>query len=232
MTSLANVLRAVDWNTNVSDFLKSSNNRSRLTQGCRHIAVFAHELSFQDMHNKSLPFLQEMKASTTYVPACLALGLVKPAASAMRAAVENALYFSYFRAHDVELETLLRDPKYYLSKKRILDFHLQHTPDFSQRSAKVGFSDRLDNWYSKISAIVHGQIPGVWSSTSIGDTVYNADSTEQAILTFEDAVRIIRYLFLLTTPIDVWEAISPSARQIFLKTVPKAHKEDLALAIV
>lgn len=168
--SLTDVLKGVDWNGNVSRFAQGSTRIKKLTACCEKISVFTHELSFQDFDNAALPFLQEMKASSFQAPACLALGLAKPAAGLMRAAVENALYFSYFRVHPSELRTLRIDDNYYLTKRSIIEYHKKHTPYFSTRAEKLGLLNGLDNWYSTISAIVHGQIPGVWSSKSLTQT--------------------------------------------------------------
>jgi hypothetical protein len=121
----------------------------------------------------------------------------------MRAAVENALYFSYFCDHEVELKTLVRDKGFYLSKKKIIDYHLLHTPDFKEKQESLGLSSELESWYSEISAIIHGQIPGVWSSKSLAGIHHDSGSLRLAVKEFTRAILIINYLFLITTADDV-----------------------------
>ncbi len=82
----------------------------------------------------------------------------------MRSLVECALYYAYFRSHPEELATLVRDAKFYVSKKEILSFFAKHAPGFAERQVVLGYSSRLDAWYSQTSSIVHGQIPGTWSN--------------------------------------------------------------------
>jgi hypothetical protein len=226
---LDTVLNSVDWNSNVNVFTQGVARIRKLTACCEKISVFTHELSFQDFDNPALPFLQEMKASSFQVPACLALGLAKPAAGLMRATVENALYFSYFRLHPAELRTLRDDDGYYLTKRSIVEYHKKHTPYFSARADKLGVLNGLDNWYATISAIVHGQIPGVWSSKSLGQTSSLGQSANEPIKLFERAARLIQLIFLITIPLEEWESISPISRKKLLAGLSATEKTILCL---
>lgn len=210
--NLRTALGAVDWNKNVADFCKSDKRVSRLTSCCFKISLFAHEISFQDFDNPAIPFLQEMKASAFQVPACLSLGLAKPAAGLMRAAVESALYYSYFRTHPQELKTLLSKPIYYQTRKKIIDYHLLHTEGFGKNDQSLHLTMKLDKWYGEISALVHGQIPGVWTSKSLAKTTPLLKESESPIKIFERAADIIQLLFLMTISKEDWEGISPLAR--------------------
>ncbi len=230
--SLPTVLTSIDWAKNVAEFIAATDVVNAIEAGCHHISVWNAELSFQDIDCPALAFLQEMKASLFFVPACMAVGLYKPAASSMRAAVENALYYTYFRSHASELRTLAQNTKYYVSKRQIIDFHSIHTPEFKTKQQDVGFVDQLEAWYSAISSIVHGQIPGVWSSKSLKDSSFSYDLSLSAKDQFEKAVHLIRYLFLLTTPVELWEGMNPVSRTLFLKGLPGQHKAVFALPLV
>lgn len=233
MTSaLSGILTGIDWDSNVSAFVADIDTVAAIERGCHIVAVWNHELSFQDAENAALPFLQKMKASLFQAPACFALGLYKPAASSMRASVENALYFSYFHSHYSELKTLIRDENFYISKSKVLEFHNTHTPFFKKRQADIGFIAELDAWYSEISAIVHGQIPGVWTTPSLKNTAYNPQLNKLALREFTRAVLLINYLFIITADEDTWEGFSSSARRLFLKGMSGVKKKALGRAIV
>jgi hypothetical protein len=232
LPKLADVLTTVDWNKIVTDSVAKSAFIGPATNCCKKISLFTHELIFQDAGNPATPFLQEMKASAFQVPACLALGLAKPAAGLMRSSVENALYYSYFRSHPSELRTLVVDEKFYLSRKSIVDYHLKHTPDFSTRAEKLGLIDALDNWYGSISAIVHGQIPGVWSSKSLSDTASLGNDIRRAIRVFEQATKLIQAILLSTVPSQDWDGINPLNRKRLLSGLTAKDKRVLDLPLV
>jgi hypothetical protein len=227
--NLKKALSAVDWNNNISEFCKSDKRVSRLTSCCYKISLFTHEVSFQDYDNPAVPFLQEMKASAFQAPACLALGLVKPAAGLMRASVESALYYSFFRNHPQELKTLLSKPVYYLTRKKIVDYHLLHTERFGKLDQSFNFVRKLDGWYGEISALVHGQIPGVWTSKSLANTTPILKDAESPIKLFERAAEIIQLLFLMTISPADWEGISPLSRAKLLGGLTQPQLEALGL---
>jgi hypothetical protein len=191
------------------------------------VALWNDALIFQDFDNPALPYLQEMKSSGFYVPACLSLGLHKPAATLMRAVVENALYFSYFRDHPVELRTAASAGKYYVDRTAVLEYHDTHTFRFKERQAAVGFKGLLNSWYSDMSSIVHGQVPGVWSSRSLKETAFDPSICEIAVEKFKTCVSIVNLLFLVTTPHEIWEGIRPDTRALFLKGLSAKKKQAL-----
>lgn len=229
---LRGALEAVDWNSNVQNFLEENAAIQTIERGCHLVSVWCHELSFQDSDNPALPFLQEMKASLFHAPSCFSLGLYKPAASSMRAAVENALYFSYFWNHPAELKTLITVDTFYVSKKNIIEYHNIHTQEFKIKQRLIGFISELEAWYSEISAIVHGQIPGVWTTKSLRETSFSPDLTRIVLKYFSRSVMLINYLFLLVTDEDVWEGFSSPARQLFLKGMSGKKKQALGRATI
>ncbi|MGB3318556.1 MAG: hypothetical protein WA978_14380 [Sphingopyxis granuli] len=228
-SDLKDALVAVDWNQNVSEFTNAPVRLDKLTACCRRISLFTHELSFQDFDNPAIPFLQEMKASAFQVPACLALGLTKPAAGLMRAAVESALYYSYFRSHPQELRTLVSKSNYYLSRRQIIEYHKMHTPRFGVTDKSLGLIDKLETWYGEISAIVHGQIPGVWTSKSLSSTSSLKGEVKAPIKIFERASEIIQLVFLMTVDLEDWEAVNPISRSELLKGLSSSQLQELGL---
>jgi hypothetical protein len=123
-----------------------------------------------------------MQVSSQYVAVLVALSLYKPAASAMRIMVETALYYTYFRTHHAELATLARDPAFYVEKRDLVEYHKKHTPDFGSLQSRLGVLVRLERWYSTVSAIVHGQIPGAWVEHKIVAEIKNIAATQEVSL--------------------------------------------------
>ena len=229
---ISDALANIEWKKSADKFTADTESLNQIERGCRLVTIWNHELSFQYHRNPALPFLQEMKASLFFVPACFAVGLYKPGASSMRSAVENALYFSYFCDHEVELRTLVSDKSFYLSKSKIIDYHILHTPFFKSKQDVFGLSSELDSWYREISAIIHGQIPGVWSSKSLKDTSHDDKSLKLALREFSRAIQIINYTFLLTTSSEVWDGMSSSARQFLLHGMSAARKTILNRPVI
>lgn len=230
--SLRDVLLSIDWNAISAAFNKQRRRPDQFERGSVLISAWNYELCFYDRRNEANSFLQEMKASLFSVPACTSLGLVKPAAASLRTAVESALYYSYFNNHVAELETLHRDTKFYLSKNQIIDYHNMHSRTFSKRQNVLDLLSDLNSWYSKISAIIHGQIPGVWTSHSLKDTSYQSAEVAAVLIEYKMAVKIINNLFLSTVTRDIWEGLSSHGRQLFLADLSDAKVRRLGLSII
>lgn len=231
-SSLAFILQSIDWVDSVNQFSGNAGHVASVEKGCRLVSVWNQELSFYDSLNPATPFLQEMKASLFYVPACLALGLNKPAAASLRTSVESALYYTYFRDHPKELETLRRNRKFYLTRSKIVDYHNMHTADFQKKQLALGLVGELNDWYGRVSAIIHGQIPGVWTSHSLEDTKYSSRACVSFIKEFDIAVKLINRLFIATLDQAAWEGLSSQARIIFLKGLNRTAKAELGLSVV
>lgn len=222
--SLKDTLQSIDWPGNVSAFAAKSDALKSLDKGCRLVALWTDALIFQDFDNPTLPFLQEMKASCFYVPACLSLGLYKPAATLMRSFVENALYFSYFKDHHSELATLARNSSFFLDRTAIMAYHEIHTLGFKEKQAALNLASLLKEWYGTISAVIHGRVPGLWSAPSLIETAFDDLKNDAALEAFDTAVRIVNYIFLSTTPHEIWEGIRPDTRARFLKGLKGTQK--------
>lgn len=230
--ALGPLLQSVDWNKNMRDFAAQSEQMTILQNGCRLISTWTHELLFYDRSNPANPFLQEMKASLFTVPICIGLGLNKPAAASLRTAVESALYFSYFSTHPSELTTLTRNKKYYTDKSKIIDYHNSHTARFQPMQETLGLLSMLNEWYGQISAIIHGQIPGIWSEKSVASTKYDKKKAKHVVDEFNTAIKIINYWLIATVTLHTWEGLSSPARQQFLKGLKPSQKVKLGLTVV
>lgn len=226
------ILSGIDWNGSAREFTRQRRRPEAFEKGAKLISAWNYELSFFDRVNQANSFLQEMKASLFCVPACTALGLIKPAAASLRTGIESALYYTYFRNHPAELETLHRSDKFYLSKNEILEYHSIHSADFPYRQDALTLLSDLNQWYSYISAIIHGQIPGVWTSHSLPDIGFESDGSAAVLKQFKAAISIINRLFLSTLERDVWEGLSSYGRQLFLSELDQATIRKLKLSII
>jgi hypothetical protein len=166
-----------------------------------------------------------MQAAVQHVTALAALALYRSAAGSVRTIVESALYYTYFRRHPVELATLARVPTFYLSKKELVDHHKQHTPDFMQLQAKLNLLIELDNWYARISAVTHGQIPGTWlDHAALKDVSYSKANLHSVIETHVAAGRLVHGLFLCTAGRELWAFFSSSSKKQILHGMSGAHR--------
>jgi len=226
---LEQALAAINWQANLDGFLNDELS-TRLANAILELATWAHQIEEADTHNPALSFVREMQISGQNVAVLLSLGLYKPAASAMRTAMESALYYTYFRDHPVELATLNRDPEYYISKSDIVKYHEEHTKRFKIISGEINLNGPLMKWYSEISAIVHGQIPGAWNSyTSIRDIKYSERSLSIAVDKFVECQQIVGKLFLATIAPTLWRSFSTPAKEKFLHGMPGKQKAMLGL---
>lgn len=232
--NLSVALSSVNWNEHVQEFVLDSKTLDTVAACNLRISLWARQLELAYAAQPALSFVRALQVELHYSAALLALALYKPAASTMRAALESALYFVYFRNHPQELATLARDPRYYLSRKDIIE-HLQlHESRFGVCEQALGLLGRLSTWYRAISAIVHGTVPGRWmTQTSLKDTKPDAPTRAEATSILTDCAQLIHDLFLSTVAQDaeIWHEFSPDSKVAILKGIAGPVKATLALAL-
>jgi hypothetical protein len=230
--NLHNALRSVDWKKNVEDFLSEEGAVAQLDTACLRMAIWARQLENVEASNPAITFVRAMQVASHHAVATMSLGVYKAAAGSIRGIVENALYFTYFRSHPVELASLVREDSYYVSKGDIIGFHKTHTPGFKDLQDRLGLMSRIDNWYSKISAIVHGQVPGTWvEQAGISQTKFNRKTAISAVEKFLEAERIVHELFLITVGAENWDGFSAAAKRELMKGMPGDIKSALKLDV-
>ncbi len=223
-------LQAVDWNANVISFLNDDAVTAAVAKASLRTAIWSKQFETVDKGNPALCFVREMQIASQNVIILMGLSLYKPAASSMRSMFETALYFTYFRTHLTELETLVRDPSYFVDKKELVEFHKKHTPDFSLTQTKLGLVTRLDDWYSKVSSVVHGQFPGAWAAhKSIKEIAPNAQIKDEAVATYLAGEDIVHRLFLCSVGRSLWDHFANSAKRSLLSGLPGDARAILGL---
>jgi hypothetical protein len=221
---------AVAWDDNVKAFLSDQPAIDRLAQANMRLAVWARQLETADAGNPALSFIREMQIAGQHVAALIALSLYKPASAQIRGVFECALYYTYFRTHYSELATLVRNTDYYVDKKEVLDFHKLHSPKFAELQHKLGLVANISKWYSKTSAIVHGQIPGSWvDHTKIADIKPIKATQDLAIELFVQGVEVVHRLLLCTVGQTLWDRFSTTAKKQLLAGLPGDQKSALGL---
>ena len=108
--------------------LKDDEATAKIAAANLRLAVWALQLENADAGNPALSFVREMQIGGQHVTALVALSLYKPAAARIRSVFECALYYTYFRTHPSELQTLIRDPEYFVDKQELIDYHKKHWP--------------------------------------------------------------------------------------------------------
>jgi len=228
---LGAALATVKWPDHIAAFCADAVLVARFEAAGLRLAIWSKQFENIDgKDNQAICFVREMQTAGHLAVTATALACYKLAAAGLRTVVETALYYSYFRTHSVELATLLRDDKWYVSKQEIIDYHMAHTAGFSEMQKKFPVTSILNPWYSKMSAIVHGQIPGAWhSQRSISQIKPNTELMEVVIQELEECVRIVDRLFFTTVGRDLWQYFSPSAKKSLLNGLPGDVKAALLL---
>jgi hypothetical protein len=223
-------LGAIDWKKNIDAFLADSKASREIAAANLRLAIWSHQLEIADSGNPALSFVREMQIAGQHVALLIALSLYKPAAGSIRATVETALYYTYFRTHPAELQTLVRGIGFYIDKRDVLEFHKQHTIDFSDNQQKLGLLTRLEKWYGHVSSLVHGQVPGAWiEHKSVAEIKPIKVTQDLAVQTFVEAVELVHRFFLCTVGKQLWDAFTPSAKGELLAGLHGNIKKSLHL---
>lgn len=214
---LADALTAVNWNKNVEVFLQDSSCVEQIAKANLRLATWAKQFENIDKGNQALCFIREMQSAAHHVAALIGLSLYKSAAGSMRTILETALYYTYFRTHLSELATLVRDSDYFLTKEELLEYHKHHTAEFSTLQQRLGLIGELNAWYSFISSIIHGQIPGAWiEHKSLSDIKHVKPTLDIAVKSFCDVEKIVYKLFLCTVGREYWGSFSTPAKKLLI----------------
>lgn len=153
---LKKALLSVNWGLNVDRFVEEAS-LSGIVSNCNlRLAVWSKQFEINDKDNPALSFIREMQTAGHHVAALTALALYKPAAASMRTILETALYYTYFRTHISELSTLVRNPRYFVYKSTLIDYHKIHTPNFTNLQNHFALIKSLNEWYN----VKWGQIYG------------------------------------------------------------------------
>ena len=207
-------LKSTDWPENVRLFLEREEIVQEIDISCRRLAIWSRQIENIEKKNAAISFIRAMQLSTHNSITTISLGIYKAAASSIREIVESALYYSYFRSHPTELATLVREASYYTSKSEILTYHKLHTPEFKELQEKIGLISRMDSWYSQISAIVHGQIPGIWIDGKSSKKIeHNPETLQSVTNSLVDSIKIVHDLFLITIGRELWDSFSHPAKK-------------------
>src|SRR4029077_6105579 len=118
----------------------------------------------------------------------------------------------------------------YLEKREVIEFHKDHTLDFTALQQKLGLLSRMDKWYGQVSALVHGHKPGAWTEhKAVSDIKPSKATQELAISTFLDGVDIVHRVFLCTAGRQLWDAFASEAKKSLLAGLHGDEKKLLKL---
>jgi hypothetical protein len=227
---LSAALKAVDWKKNIVNFLADTPAAEKVAKCNMRLAIWAKQLESADKGNPSICFIREMQIVGQHVAVLIGLSLYKPAAGSIRSLVEAALYYTYFRTHPAELETLARAEGFYLEKKDVIGFHKDHTSMFVERQSKLGLLQRLEKWYGEVSGLVHGQIPGAWvEHKSVAEIKTIKATQDLAINAFCEGEDIVHRLFLCTVAQGLWDSFSTQSKTSLLSGLSGEEKKVLKL---
>ncbi|MBN3868520.1 hypothetical protein [Gluconobacter kondonii] len=219
--NIKDILYETKWHENISKAMEHGA-CTKIDDLCKKIAIISKQIEFVDKENPSICFIREMQFSLHQAAALIGISLYKASVASLRTFVESFLYYSYFRNHNEELKTLLRVDDYYVSKSSIIEYHNFHTFKFKERSKIFSFESLLNEWYSKSSAIIHGQIPGDWNThfsllqINHSDTLLNS-----SIDNMEKSVSLVIKAILSTMSDENWFSITFESKREITKGIDK-----------
>lgn len=223
-------LRAAKWEDNVASFLDEADVCMKIANSGLRIAIWSLQFEKADNGNPALPFMRGLQSAYQHTVALIALALYKPAGSAMRAMLESALFYTYFRTHPAELRTLATDEDYFIQKEEVLQFHQKHTLNFGNCEQAFGLVGKLKTWYKRISSIAHGQIPGTWVEAKAIEQVKHEEKTLTMVVDMlVECEEIIHQLFLCTTGRELWNDFSPEVKSKLCKGIPAVTRATLEI---
>lgn len=227
---LAASIKAIDWNAVVRNSTAQTGIFDRVEAQTLLIAHWVRQLTRHYQNNPATPFLYEMQAAAREVGILLALGRTKAAAGSIRVVVENSLYFVYFVDHPIELTSLRLNKSYYMTKAGVMEYLKAHIPNFTVRAAAFELISALNDWYSDISAIVHGQVPGQWSpDMKITSDPPSQDALDVATKAFERGCQIASQLFIVCLAPRCWDDFSTASKKVILRGVSADKRAALQL---
>lgn len=229
-SKLQKAMQGVDWTAASNAFFSDTDAVNKIEFTAMRIAVLSHQLEKMEGKNPAISFIRETQICSHYTAVLISMGLYKPAAASIRSLFETFQYYTYFRTHPSELSSIGRSTGYFIDKRDVLSFHKEHTEGFTQKQQALGLISKLDKWYASISAIIHGQLPGVWvHHTSVSEICHSKTVSDAAVEMYSEGVDILIRLFLCTLAKEIWIGTSTSAKNTFLHGINKQQKEILGL---
>lgn len=147
--------------------------------------------------------------------ACAAIGFVRPALFAMRAQIDLALGWLYFKDHPVEWKTVNERANHFKLKKDILEYLSIHYPGFDVRFRLLTEvkTRQSDDPYRLLSAHVHAQSALVLpQADSLSDVVKAKALTLECPALVKETSEYLSDI-LISVYADKWAAIPESVQQ-------------------
>lgn len=228
---LTDALLQIDWEQVIQDTDASPGLTSRLDDAAGIVSMWAKQLVTIDRSNPALPFVYEFQASSHYSAALIALGLYRPAIFVARTMLESCLYYTYFRTHHEELDTLLRSNKYFVDKSSVIEYHKTHTRCFPSRAHELNTISNVNDWYREASVIAHGQVPGskTLGGRSLKETSFDSTMAARSTEFFSNGASLLNHWILSTIPEKMWASVAMECRPRFLSGISKAKIANLDL---
>lgn len=226
MATLKDTINSVDWNELRNQFTSSSELFLPAEKKFKLLAHWARGLETIYTDNRALPFLREAQISSQDFFCSCSLGLYKCSASSIRTVFESVLYFSYFKDHLKELDSVITR-NLYMSRSVLIEYHRNHTNSFDALYTDTKLKSDLEQIYKEASSIIHGQKPGTWHPTHIlSERKFDPDICKEAVSLYCRTVDVINALLLCTLDYTEWTTINPNSRKIILSEL---NEEQLSI---
>ena len=147
----------------------------------------------------------------------------------MRILLEDVLAFSYYQSHPVEFATSCTDPDYWISKKKMLEFHQRHTWKGKIDVERLGIVADFNRLYSTLSQVIHAQsTANVSIAQSFESFSYDTNQVDRVCSIAEntdDAVSV----FLSSVFWGLFPEFPPESQKIIIGGWPSTKVRGLQL---
>ncbi|EOV0854466.1 hypothetical protein ACOKV8_004582 [Vibrio parahaemolyticus] len=222
MSNFKTTIENIDWNNLRDAFTSQESLFGKAEEKFQLLAHWSKAIETIYSDNIALPFIREAQISSQDFFCSCSLALYKCSASSIRTIFESVLYFSYFKDHVKELDSVVKR-NLYMSRASLIDYHINHTDSFESLYTETNLKSELESIYKEVSSIVHGQKPGTWHSThKLENRQFEERIAVEAVNLYCRTIDVINLLLLCTISYSEWITISPISRKFIIATL----KED------
>ncbi|WP_459592456.1 hypothetical protein [Bradyrhizobium diazoefficiens] len=173
--------------------------------GLQHHSAILPVLHWVDYLKKSQltgccdDILDGVRATLVEASGCIALGLIRPALFALRAQIDAALAWLYFKDHPIEWEHLLRTGDGFKARLEVIEYLGRFIERYLARFAVLNShrTRTVEQPYRVLSAHIHGQSSLVLPTfQNLAAMVYPEQRCAEAITLQSDVAEYINDIFL------------------------------------
>jgi hypothetical protein len=166
----------------------------RIHRSTYSICIWSH---FLNLPEHGQVYLNELASDAIQILPHSTMGFKKSSGLHTRGIIENLMRHVYFLDHRIEYQRQNLDLKWYMSAEQLFDYARNH-PLFTQTEAKFNALGRLRQFYSEISAEVHGaKTVHLDQHTALKDLMLDMEIFKKQVVLTEKTVASVNFLLVV-----------------------------------